>query len=175
MPRPRNPAGHPCYWAFFANPNIYRIDEAVRALETDLWTTKGKPLRKGDRAIVWRGAGRNSPRGIVALAEVLTDPEPLSDADNPYWVQAPGGVEDRVRIRYFVPSGLPLCLTGDDDGLLSSLSVSRARGGTVFHVTETQWDSIIAVLGGDPTQAVAKPTQSPNSGRASSEVHRSGL
>src|SRR6188472_443897 len=29
------------YWAFAANPNINRIEEAVRSVTTNLWTTEG--------------------------------------------------------------------------------------------------------------------------------------
>jgi hypothetical protein len=94
---------------------------------------------------------------VVALGEVLTDPAPGSDADNPYWVRppAPDDVEERVLIRYVVPPGLPLLTRGEPDPVLDALSVSRARGGTVFAVTPGQWTALVAAAGGWPTPAGA--------------------
>jgi hypothetical protein len=143
------------YWAFCANPKMYRVEEAVQERETDTWTTKGKPVREGDRALIWKGKGRDDERGVVALAEVLTDPEPLSGANNPYWVTAPGEdqLEERVRIRYIKPGGLPIWCTESRGGFLNDLSVSRARGGTVFAVTPEQWEALVQVAGGWPEDA----------------------
>jgi hypothetical protein len=89
------------YWAFCANPSVYRVDEAGRGLETDLWTTVGKPIRAGDWVAIWKAKGREPNRGVVALGEVLTDPQPLPDDGNPYWVvpPPPGQVEPRVLVR----------------------------------------------------------------------------
>ncbi len=157
-PRPPTGEGPPSprqYWAFFADPGTYRIEEAVASLDDDAWTTKGKPVRAGDRAIIWKGQGRDDWRGVVALAEVLTDPEPLDDSANPYWIAppTPGQVEDRVRLRYALPPGLPLRYGGGPGDMLATLSVSRARGGTVFRVTPEQWDAVLAAAGGWPTDA----------------------
>jgi hypothetical protein len=141
------------YWAFFANPRIYRIEAAVRALTMDTWTTKGKPVRAGDRVAIWRGAGIDGVRGVVALGEVLTDPAPGTDADNPFWVRppAPDEVQERALVRYVVPPGLPLLTRGEADSVLDALSVSRARGGTVFVVSPDQWAALLGAAGGWPS------------------------
>jgi len=57
------------YWAFLASPRTYRIDRAVRELETDWWTTKGKPLRRGDHTFIWRAKGSDGRRGVVAFGQ----------------------------------------------------------------------------------------------------------
>src|SRR5262249_58518774 len=109
MVRPRH------YWAYNANPAIYRIQEAIHATPIDLWTTKGRDMRVGDRVLFWQTLGRRgTQRGIVALGEVLSDPEMLNDDANPFWAEghAGGGVGLRVRVRYVVPPGLPLWYGG---------------------------------------------------------------
>lgn len=140
----------PSYWAFLANPKKYRIDDAVQNLETDTWTTKGRPIHAGDRVIIWRASGDRGPRGIIALGVVISEPDLLSDVDNPYWLETPVS-EERVLVRYYTALALPLWAGDTHYSLLRDLSVSRARGGTVFHVTEDQWNQITAALGGDPT------------------------
>jgi len=40
------------YWALLANPDVYRIADAVTSFETDSWTTKGARLATGDRVII---------------------------------------------------------------------------------------------------------------------------
>ena len=154
------------YWALFGNPSIYRVEEAVRQLDTDLWTTKGREIRAGDRVMIWKGAGRDGYRGVVALGEVLTDREMLPDADNPYWVRppAPDDLEERVSVRYVLPSGLPLFKRREPDPVLDALSVSRATGGTVFRVTcdfdNAEWP--ISILGnGPPVRAITRKVVRP--------------
>jgi len=148
--RPRDDGAHKRrYWALCANPATYRVEQAVRELETDLWTTGGRPIRAGDWVVIWKSKGPDERRGVVALGEVVSDPQLLPDDDNPYWVitPPPGQVEPRVLVRYVRPPGLPLW---EPDPTLESLSVSRARGGTVFHVTAEQWDALVEHAGGGP-------------------------
>lgn len=140
----------PRAWAFFANPKLYRIDEAIRERGDDTWVTAGRDIHRGDRVILWRGRGRDGHRGIVAFGEVVSEPRDLDDSDNPYWAepQEPK-LEPRVRVRYVHLDRLPLWL-GTHDEVLSQLSVSRAKGGTVFNVTDEQWDLVIELAGGWP-------------------------
>lgn len=145
-------------WALFANPDTYRIDEAVIKLTEDTWVTAGRPMRPGDRVLLWKGKGRGAQRGIVALGEVVTEPTPMSDASNPYWVTAPStsDVQPRVRVRYVVPPALPLWLAAHEE-VLGQLSVSRAKGGTVFNVTDAQWAAVEALAGGWPVTSPPGP------------------
>jgi hypothetical protein len=71
------------------------------------------------------------------LGEVISDPQPLPDDDNPYRVvrAPPGQVKPWVLVRHVRPPGLPLREPG---AVLEGLSVSRARGGTVFRVAPVQ-------------------------------------
>lgn len=161
------------YWAFAATPAIYDVEKAVENLATDRWTTKGRDVRPGDRVVIWKSKGRDAYRGAVALAEVIGEPKIGSDTENPYWVDALDGekTERRVDVRYVHPPGLPLWLGSDPDGVLARLSVSRATGGTVFNVTEDQWDALLAAVGGWPEEvpeiATAKAVIADLAGRPS--------
>lgn len=65
------------YWAFLANPRVYRIEDALLNLDQGTWTTKGKNVAAGDRVLIWKAKGADADRGVVALGEVLTDPIPM--------------------------------------------------------------------------------------------------
>jgi hypothetical protein len=131
------------YWALVADPQRYRVFDAVANLRVDTWTTKGRPMAVGDHAIIWQTLDRQEHRGIVALAEIIEGPRLRSDARNPYWVNPEDGTAtaERVGVRYIRLSA-PLWMGGPHESILASLSVSKARGGTVFHVTPEQWIAI---------------------------------
>ena len=136
------------YWALSANPDIYRVEDAVRDLDEDWWTTKRSALSPGDRVVVWKARGSHDQRGIVALGTVLTERQVRSDdPDNPYWLDLERGQkpELRVLVRYEHASGLPLWEDEPGNEMLGELSVAQARGGSVFHVTEEQWAAIAAL------------------------------
>jgi hypothetical protein len=94
--------GAPRYWALVADPRRYRILDAVANRTTDTWTSKGKPIRRGDHAIIWQSRDNQGRRGIVALATIVEGPALRLDADNPYWVNHEDGnrIEERVGVRY---------------------------------------------------------------------------
>lgn len=143
----------PSYWALMANPDRYRIREAVGGLREDLWTVGASEVSYGDRVLIWQSLDKQGRRGIVALGEVVGERAILRDEDNPYWVDAEDGRLElpRVRIRYSLSPRLPLWLGASvADQLMESLSVSRARGGTVFRVTSDQWSGLMELIGGWP-------------------------
>jgi hypothetical protein len=142
---------HRNYWAFFGNPRVYLVDEAVAELPRDTWTVKESKVRKGDRVLIWRGSYRGRP-GALALGEVETEPKdmpPATDSreyivgDN--WLQEP---QRRVWVRVVRPPKAPIWLDEDRTGLLKSLRVARAHGGTVFHIDGDQWSRLVKLLGG---------------------------
>jgi hypothetical protein len=143
------------YWAFCANPDTYRVEAAVEDLVVDHWTTKGKPVKVGDRALIWKALGRGRNRGIVALAEITSAPVVTSDDENPFWIDRASSTqpEERVAVRYVKPSGAPLWLSESNKSVLGSLSVSRGQG-TVFYVTQNQFDDVVRLAGGWPEDIV---------------------
>jgi Domain of unknown function (DUF3883)/EVE domain len=140
------------YWAFLVNPNFYQIEKAIRELPVNSQTVPRGNVRAGNRAIIWKAKGKDRHRGIVALAEVLTDPKLGIDPNPDYWVDpnTVNEVGDRVMIRYFIPPTLPLWEDATDLSFLKELSVARATGGSIFHVTPDQWDAIMEAVGGWP-------------------------
>ncbi len=146
------------YWAFSGNPRYSRVEDAVRELKEDYWTVPHRDVRAGDRAIIWKAKGNEQHRGIIALAEILTNPLPMKDPNPQYWVDQneANEVVDRVQIRYFIPPALPLWEGETNLKVLEEreLSVARATGGTVFHVTPDQWDAILQEIGGWPAPEI---------------------
>jgi hypothetical protein len=56
--------------------------------------------------------------------------------------------EERVLLRYVRAPNLPLWHGEAPNSVLEDLSVSRAKGGTVFEVTPIQWDAVVEAAGG---------------------------
>jgi hypothetical protein len=143
------------YVVFNSNPKkVYRVAEAVKHMEFDTWTVKGSDVRAGDRAIIWQTQDSTGKRGVVAFAEVLTDPEMGADSGNPYWVNpAQGDVPyPRVWVKYILPPGVPLWIDDSETGdFLKTLSVAKAQGGTVFYLTEAQWQRLSDLASFKPT------------------------
>jgi hypothetical protein len=99
----------------------------VRDLTLDSWTTKGSHLRAGERAVIWKAKGRGKTRGIIALAEILTDPALSNDLFGSQYaippitaaelIQVPP--ELHVTVRYLDAPGLPLWVGGARDRSLA--------------------------------------------------------
>ena len=148
------------YWAVVANPDLYRVEQAISERAGDLWTVKRSDVRAGDRVAIWKAKGSGNHRGIVALGEVLTDPADLDEEPEalPYWVDGTGrGRQRRVRLRYVRPPAAPLWLGGDTSDVLADLSVARARGG-VYRIKPEQWHRLVAALGGWPVSEGVQET-----------------
>lgn len=145
------------YWAFCANPDFYRIMEAVQELEYDNFYTMRSDIRAGDKAIIWKAKGerdRNGHRGIIALADVVSDPSMQIDMHLDYQFFPPDEgtdppVAEKVTVRYLRSASLPLWVEdhGPEYNLLTGLAVAKAHGGGVFHVSPDQWAAIIRAAG----------------------------
>lgn len=161
------------YWAFVANPRVYRVEDALSdgVRESD-WIVKKADVRVGDRVAIWKAKGDEARRGIVALGEVIEAPTIRKFTNNKYWVTTPEALEDRrARIRFAVPENRPVWLEQDSSGVLSRLSVSRATGGGIFKIDPNSWERLLEVVGGWPVdedeeeQLVAKFEELKNSRR----------
>jgi hypothetical protein len=161
------------FWAFAANPNAYHIDAAVAEMAEDFWTVTGRDVRRGDEFLVWRTTGGSWHRGVVALGRVLSDPQLIQlPAEYHRYCIDPTLLtqQPRVRIRYEVPTGLPLWLDDDISGTLSKLSVAHATGGSVFHVDPVDWNAVTRLVGEwRPTDPSAMPVVTKGKMRLSSQ------
>jgi len=139
------------YWAAMANPNVYKITDALKVRTHGDWLIKRAHVRRGDRLFIWKAKGSEKDRGIVALAEVDTDPSRRIVPSDRFWVKKrPKKKELRAKIRYLVPPGLPLWVSQDRTGLLKGLSVARATGGGIFKVNPQTWHRVLGLIGGWP-------------------------
>ena len=155
--RPSSVASDGRNWTLAAHPDRYRVLDAVRDRDEDLWLTAGADLHRGDRVAIWKYKGRSDCRGIVAFGEVLTEPQMrgLSDEELAYWMDPEASAPAmRVRVRYVVKLAAPLWLEDAPDGsVIRRLAVSRAQGGTAHQVTADQWTQLMALAGGWPGPA----------------------
>ena len=73
------------YWAFVANPRVYRVEDALSdgVRESD-WIVKKADVRVGDRVAIWKAKGDEARRGIVALGEVIEAPTIRKFTNNKY-------------------------------------------------------------------------------------------
>jgi len=143
------------YWAVIADPKTYRIEDAVRELDQDVWgVARSAKVRRGDRLAIWKSLGGSDKRGIVAFAEVTSDPVESSDASNPFWVHPSDEIKHRVKVAYRIPDGLPLWTDGNHGGKLTDLSVSRGQGSGAFEISQQQWERVLAAAGGWPSNEI---------------------
>jgi hypothetical protein len=90
-------------------------------------------VRAGGQAIIWKAKGKDPQRGIVARAEVLTDPILATVQSEVHWVDRQRQI-NRVQVRYYrIPSILPLWDNRADVPLRKELSVARAAREQYFN------------------------------------------
>ena len=142
------------YWSLFANPRLYEVERAIELSPIDTWVTRGRGLGAGDRGLIWRGLGVDGRRGVVTLFEVLGPPFRGPVAHPELWHANESETQELVMVRYVMSPPLPLWLGEPGDDVLRRLPVSRARGGTVFRLTEELWEQVLAALGGWPDEPV---------------------
>lgn len=87
------------YWLFQANPQVFRLQEALAddALRTFAVKAHKKNIKEGDKIILWQ-SGKKA--GCYALATALSEPEfiPLSDKEIAYFKRTPDE-EQRIRLQ----------------------------------------------------------------------------
>jgi len=141
----------PSYWAVVVNPKLYKIDDVLRNEVEDAWTVNDSDVRAGDRIAIWKARAGGAHRGIIAFAEVLSDPSimDVSASHRAYCIDSSLlQPRRRVKITYADAPKLPLWLGEPGNTVLANLSVAQATGGSVFKITESQWDSIMTLAGG---------------------------
>jgi hypothetical protein len=153
-------AKSPSYWAVVVNPKVYRIDDVLRNEAEDTWTVNDSDVRAGDRLALWKAKAGEASRGIISFAEVLSDPSVMEvPATHREYCVDPNLLHSRrrVKIKYVGGPNLPLWLGEPGNEDLAALSVARATGGTVFKITEAQWNSIMALaVGWHPCEVVSE-------------------
>jgi hypothetical protein len=137
------------YWIFQANPQKYRILEALAEQDELTWLVNqhAGEIRQGDSVLIWK-AGDAS--GVYAVGEILSDPAVMEDND-PLWADdaSAEGTAPRPRVRIHLTHRLidgPILRSALlEDPLLNNLSILRFAHGTNFPVAEEEWNRILAV------------------------------
>jgi hypothetical protein len=162
------------HWALCANPKYYDIERAVRELDVDWWGIGKSDLRPGDRVLIWKTKAGGVHRGVVALGEVVSEPERRSDSQNSHWQDEERARETklRVRIRYDTLEGLPIWMDGPRGDVIKNLTVARGRGGTVFRVKPEEWETLTNEL---EKEAAAERGASTGQGRGLSAEERKAV
>ncbi|MGC9455217.1 MAG: EVE domain-containing protein [Phycisphaerae bacterium] len=140
---------HKNYWAAVADPKRCDVEAALRNYDLMTWTVGDHDVRVGDWLLIWR-TQVNGKRGIIGAAKVVSDPEIIPEPEQyrSFWHDKEGWEpKRRVWIHTTVPENAPLWLDEDKSGILGALSVARAGGGSMFHVTEQQWRNVTSLFG----------------------------
>lgn len=143
-PSPESGAAGPRVWIFQANPNKYRIEEALQDRAEDYWNLRqhAGDVHAGDRILIWVSGDE---AGIYALGTVVTEPVVRTDAPEsaPYWRPPENGGRPRPRVLVRFdqtyldqPIKKTFLLT---DPVLQGLRVISFPRATNFPVTEEQW------------------------------------
>jgi Protein NO VEIN, C-terminal/EVE domain len=145
------------YWTLAAHPGSFRVEDNVREQDEQLWRTNDRRVVRGDHVAIYKYKGRESHRGVIALGEVLTDPELMfiPRGSDPYQLNSGNGRQlhertERVRVRYLRPPRTPLWADLGTGSVVDELAVARAQGGTAHRVTAEQWDRLLAEAGQAP-------------------------
>lgn len=135
-------------WIFQANPDRYEIDGALRELDEIWWRVPQytDEIHIGDRVVVWRSG---SDSGVVGLGRVLSEPaeREFPEVERPFVEsEDEGGAATRVRLAVVASA-----LVSKDEvaamGDLASHQIITAPMGTVFSVSDEQWERIEAAAG----------------------------
>lgn len=153
-------------WIFQANPEIYDIDGALRALPELTWVTRqsAHDIHVGDRVYLWRSGAE---AGVVAVGRVATEPAELpGDVDDPFVRAADNlsATEERVVVSVEHVLRQPV-LRRDllEHPILQDLRVITQRTGTNFAMTAEQDSALWALVEtdarvGDPNLTPANDT-----------------
>lgn len=149
------------YWVFQANPDVYRVDAALKAFSEHTWLVNqhGKHIVSGDEVFIWR-CGDDA--ALVALGTILTNPEPLTvpPEEKKYEVEPLkfDGARPRVKVQLerIIPVIPRYVLLKDPD--LSGIAVFKGCTGTNFAISPAAAAAIHRIITSrKANQASAQP------------------
>jgi EVE domain/HNH endonuclease len=137
-------------WALTVNAEKYDIEGALKSLQFETWRVDKSHIKRGDWAIIWRGfADSDRRRGVIAFAEVLSDPEmrPYPGSSFSRRAGTAGDAQNRkarIDIRFVLTQKLPIWERHETENLFKGLTV-KGHQGFAFRVTPDQWRRIASV------------------------------
>ena len=133
------------YWVFQANPDQYKIEEALRENKVEEWTVSAHSdrIKKGDKVIIWV-TGKKS--GCYALGEVTDEPFDIeSDADELWKKERVQTLKAGIVITHNFVNSPILKETISQLEELADLKVGSQ--GTNFTATKKEYQTILALAG----------------------------
>jgi len=145
------------WWIFQANVKYYDLEGALAGgIQETTWLVKqhAKDIKSGDRVFLWTTGGG----GIRATATVLTDPDLMFQAADPF-VQDPEKFKDKatrvlIRIDRVLTPPLPRARVKANPRL-EDLSILSFFQGTNFRVSGEQADLLLEMIGIGETSTLA--------------------
>lgn len=136
-------------WIFQGNPKTFRVDDYLNSRVEFYWTVKQnkKLIKIGDIVYIWR-AGEKA--GIVAVAQVTSHVEIVSDDSTDYWIQKSetnSAETERVKLRILERRVDNPLLKDDLKSRLPDWSFIKSPQGTNFKVSVEQAEIINNMLG----------------------------
>jgi predicted RNA-binding protein with PUA-like domain len=140
------------YWFLQANPKLYDLDGALGELDRIWWRVPQhtSEIHVGDVVLLWR-SGKES--GIVGIGRVIEEPQMrgIDSADKKFTLSPEEGVEGVTRALVLVKPA-PFVAKSQLEVLapLSLHPIVVAPMGTVFPVSEEQWQAIRPLVSPPP-------------------------
>jgi len=136
------------YYIFQGNPDIFDINTYIADNYEIQWQVRQhiKDVHVGDVVFIWRASGKKKAvSGIVALAEVLTEPDMLKDefSSQQLWLDDENHSEAR-RVKLKI---LKKCIASKevvkrdwllDDPILKEIKILKSASGTNFQISTQQ-------------------------------------
>jgi hypothetical protein len=136
-------------WIFQGNPKTFRVDDYLKSREEFYWTIKQnkKLIKIGDVVYIWRSGEK---AGVVAVAQIISNVEVVSDDSTKYWIQKPdsnSGEKERVKLRMLECRVDNPVLKQDIKVHLPDWSFIKSPQGTNFRVSIEQAEVLNNLLG----------------------------
>jgi predicted RNA-binding protein with PUA-like domain len=146
-------------WVFQANPSKYDIDGALVELAEIEWTVRqySSDVHIGDRVYIWKSGAEG---GVIATAEVATEPEVRAKTDDPYVTDPDAFAKPGPIVTLHIAAVLPQPLLRSDlleHPILNKLGVLTFPNATNFAVTPAQDTALLALLEGKDVPGVQLP------------------
>jgi len=144
---------------FQANPSKYDIDAALAELAEVDWVVRQykSDVHAGDRAYVWKSGTEG---GIIATAQVATEPAVASKTDDPFVLDPEAFAEPELSVTLRISDVLSKTLLRSDlveHPVLKNLGVISFANATNFAVTAEQDAALLALIHGEVEPGVQVP------------------
>jgi hypothetical protein len=147
---------------FQGTPNRFAVNDYVARYPYLYWSASRllKEIKAGDRAVIWRSGAHG---GVIALGEIVEPPVPKTAVLHPealgddLWrseEDEPTAIGVGIRVFDFRLDADEGMLTRQrmlSDPVLSGMSLLRSPQGTVFRVSQGEYDRIVQLWGGHPS------------------------